>query len=320
MDVVVAAETATPDFITATGAVAPISRVSPGTKIMGRVDKVLVGEGDRVRAGQTLAILDSRDLQAVASQAEAGVRMAEANLENARAMHRRMVTLHERGSATDKNLEDAATGLHLAEAGVDQANANLAAARVMVGYAEIKSPVAGFVTEKRTEAGDMAAPGAPLFTVEDVSEVKIVAAAPEAGVVGLRAGQPAKVHVDVLDEDFDATVHRVVTAGDPMSRTFQVELLLPNPDGRLKSGMFARVRFEHGARRALLAPKSALVSRGELRGLFVVGPDGVARLRWVRLGREQDQQVEVISGLAAGERFVPAPPPSLADGAPVTVR
>ncbi len=320
VQIAVAAVAAAPEFVTATGAVEPILQASPGTKIMGRVDQVMAQMGDQVRKGQTLALLDDRDLQAGVGQAEAGLKMAEANLGNAEAMHRRMVMLHERGSATDKNLEDAATGLHLAEAGLDQARANLAAAQVMLGYAEIKSPLSGFVTAKRIEVGDMAAPGAPLFTVEDLSRAKIVAEVPEASVVGMKAGQPAKVRVDVLDADFDATVDRVVPAGDPMSRTFRVELLLANPQGRLKSGMFARVRFERGVRQALLAPKTALVRRGELRGLFVVGADGAAQLRWVRLGRETDDQVEVISGLTAGERFIPAPPPGLADGAPVTAR
>jgi RND family efflux transporter MFP subunit len=320
VDVATAAEKMAPNFVTVTGVVEPIVRVSPASKIMGRVDKTLVNEGDHVRTGQKLAVLDSRDLDAARGQADAAVRMAEANLQNAEAMHRRMVVLHERGSATDKNLEDATTGLSLGEAGVDQAKANLTAAKVMLSYAEIKSPVAGFVTAKRVVAGDMAAPGAPLFTIEDISRVKISVQVPESDFVGLEKGQAASAHIDVLGQDFSAKVDRIVPTGDSMSRTFEIQLLLDNPDGRIKPGMFARARFARGTRPGLTVPLAAVVSRGELRGLFVVEADNRARLRWVRLGREQDGQVDVISGLAPGERFIPAPPPGLMDGAAVAAR
>jgi RND family efflux transporter MFP subunit len=320
VDITVAAEKAAPAVVTVTGMVEPIVRVSPATKIMGRVDRALVNEGDPVRAGQVLAVLDSRDLAAAVGQAEAAVKMAEANLQNGQAMHRRMVFLHERGSATDKNLEDATTGLRLAEAGLDQAKANLSAAQVMLSYAEVKSPLAGFVTAKRVVSGDMAAPGAPLFTIEDLSRVKIAAQVPESDFVGLEKGQSASVRIDALGEEFPAKVDRIVPAGDSMSRTFEVQLLLDNGDGRIKPGMFARARFARGTRPELRVPLTALVSRGELRGLFVVEADGRARLRWVRLGREQDGQVTVISGLTPGERFIPAPPSGLADGAAVAAR
>lgn len=307
-----------PDFAQATGTVEPLRRVSPGTKLMGRVESVPVREGDRVAAGQVLARLDSRDLAAGVGQAEAGVKMATAQFENAHAMHERIDRLTARGSATAKNLEDATAGLRTTEAGVEQAKANLAAAKVMLGYAEVRSPIAGVVTAKRIEAGDMAAPGMPLFTVEDLSRAKIAVRVPESDVVGLTAGGPAKIRIDVLGEDRDATIDRVIPAGDPMSRTFEVQLLLDNRDGRIQSGMFARARFPKATRTALSVPKGAVVARGELTGVFVVEADGVARLRWIRAGREDGGQVEVLSGLAAGERFVAEPPPGFADGTPVT--
>jgi len=320
VETALAAETEALEFAEVTGAATPITRVSPGTKIMGRVEKVFAREGDRVRAGQSLAALDERDLRAGVAQAEAAVKMAEASRENAAATHRRIAGLHERGSATDKNLDDAVAGLHVAEAGLEQAKANLSAAQAMLGYAEIRTPISGFVTAKRVEAGDMAGPGAPLFTVEDLSRIKVIVQVPEAQVVGVAAGQAARVRVDVLDEEREARVDRVAPAGDPLSRTFEVQLLLDNPDERIKSGMFVRAKLGRGARPALLTPQSAVVRRGALTGLFIVDADGAARLRWVRLGRDRDGQVEVISGLAPGERFVVSPPASLTDGAPVAVR
>lgn len=296
-----------------TGSLEPLRSVSPGTKILGRIDRVAVTEGDRVDRGALLARLESRDLEAAVAQAEAAVRMAEAQLENARVQHQRMVDLHGRKSVTDKNLEDATAGFRVAEAGLDQAGANLAAAKVMLGYAEIRSPVAGWVVEKRVEAGDMATPGMPLFTVEDLSKVKVVVQVPEAEVGGLAEGASARV--EVLGRDYDATIDRIVPAGDPASRTFAVKLLLDNPQGALKSGMFARASFAHGEQQTLRVPETALVQRGQLEGLFLATDDGLLRLRWVKTGRRDGGRVEILSGLEPGERFVVAPSPGLADGA-----
>lgn len=296
----------------ATGSIEPLRRVSPGTKILGRLDRVTVTEGDRVTAGTLLARLEDRDLQAAVGQAEASVRMAEAQLENARAQRARMEELHGRGSVTDKNLEDAVAAFRVAVAALDQARANVAAAQVALSYAEIKSPIGGWVVAKHVEAGDMATPGTPLFTIEDLSEVKVHVQVPEADVVGLTVG--AQARVNVLESDYEATIDHIVPAGDPASRTFSVKLLLDNADGLLKSGMYTRVSFARGERQTLRVDDADLVKRGQLDGLFVAGRDGRLSLRWVKTGRSEEGRTEILSGLEPGERYVVTPPPSLRDG------
>lgn len=316
-----------PDAADHTASVEPIRRVEPGTKLLGRVDAVLVEEGERVGAGQVLARLEKRDLEAAFRQAEAAVRMAEARLENARAQHERFVDLHQRGSVTDKNLEDAVAGLRVAEAAVDQAQADVHAAEVMLSYAEVRSPFAGWVTAKYAEEGDMSRPGMPLFVVEDLSRVKVEVDVPSGAVAGLRVGGPARV--EVAGELRPATIHRIVPAADAGSRTFTVQVLFDaaaatdDPEG-LKSGLFARVRLGTGVRQLLVLPEAAVVSRGQLRGAFVVDDAGTARLRWLRLGEivaGEDASTtgrEILSGLEAGELVILAPPPGLAEGTPVT--
>jgi RND family efflux transporter MFP subunit len=315
--VAVAAIEEIPGQTQATGSVEAWRTVSPGTKILGRIERVLVREGDRVGRGQILAVLERRDLQAAVDQARAALAMAEAGLENAEAQHRRMTELHPRGSVTDKNLEDAVSAYRMATAEVAQARANLSAAEVSLSYAEIRAPFEGRVVAKRIEVGDMAGPGTPLFTVEDISKAKIVLRVPESDVVGLDAGAPGTVRVDVLEEEFPAEVDRVLPSGDPMSRTYEVQMVLDNPQGRLRSGMFARASFARGLREALTVPLDAVVERGQLQGVFVLDADGRARLRWIRLGRVRGERVEVLSGLTAGESYLAAPPPGLADGTPV---
>jgi multidrug efflux pump subunit AcrA (membrane-fusion protein) len=189
------------------------------------------------------------------------------------------------------------------------------------------------VVARNIEAGDMARPGTPLFVIEDLSTIEIHVEVPEAEVVGLAAGELAEV--EVLGVLHRAPIHRIVPAGDPVSRTFRVELLIDNPDGNLKSGMFARARFGKGDRRVLAVPHSALVRRGQLDGVLIAGDDGLLRARWITLGPPVDLAtddgqaqagqaqhpvawIEVLSGLAAGERYAIDPPGLEADGARYT--
>lgn len=307
----------------ATGGVHASRQAKPGTKIMGRVDRVPVEEGQKVRSGALLAALESRDLKAAVRQAEAAVASAEAQLANAKAQYARIQELEAKGSATRKNLEDARSAFQMSEAGLAQAKANLESVRVTLTYAEVRSPFDGWVVSKRVEGGDMVQPGAPLFVVEDLDPVKVVAEIPETEVSNLAPGDLVTVEVAAVGAKTEGEIARLVPAGDPRSRTFQVDILLDNPDGVLKSGMFARVILaEQGARNALFVPSTAIVSRGQLDGLFVVeeGEPVRARLRWVRLGGERGETVEVISGLSEGERYVLDPPKGLVDGTPLTPR
>lgn len=308
--------------VTATATVEPSRSVQPGTKILGRVDAVPVAEGQRVSAGQLLARLESRDLDAAIRQARAAVASAEAQLENARAQYERMRELESRGSATRKNLEDATSAFRMAEAGVEQARANLAATEVSRGYAEVRSPFDGWVVDKGIEAGDMVQPGRPLFTVEDLDPVKVVADVPAAAAQGFAPGAPVGVEVPALGLRTEGVLDRILPSADPGSRTIRFEIVQPNPEGRLKSGMFARVVLaSESTRPVLLVPRSAVVARGQLEGLFVVDREVEpprARLRWVRLGEEHGDRVEVLSGLTEGEEYVAEPLPGLVDGSPVS--
>ncbi len=302
-----------------TGTADPWRKISPGTKLIGRIAEVPAREGDRVRQGQVLARLDSRDLQAAVEQARAALAMAEANHENARVQYERMLDLHSRGSVTDKNLEDATAGARVAAASVRQAKANLEAAEVMMDYAVIRSPIDGLVTSRMVEAGDMAAPGAPMFHVQDLTRIKVTLQVPEGDVVGIDAGDPVELRIDVLDRTLEAKVDRVFPTGDAASRTYRVQVVVENRSGEIKSGMFVRARFHGGSREALQVPSTALVHRGQLTGIFTVGENDQVRLRWIRIGRTYGDggSVEVLSGLADGERYVPDPPADLVDGARV---
>ena len=226
-----------------------------------------------------------------------------------------MEQLHAQRSVTDKNLEDATAGHRVAAANVEVTRANVEAAEVMLTYAVVHTPIAGWVTAKMVEAGDMAAPGHPMVVIEDLSRVKVKVNVPEGVVAGLTRGQ--STDVTILGRARSATIDRVMPTGDPATRTFTVEMVLDNPDGEIKAGMFARAMFETGAREALLIPASAVVERGQLSGVFVVEEGNRATLRWVKLGAPVEEHVEVLSGLQPGERYLPAPTSEVHDGANV---
>jgi RND family efflux transporter MFP subunit len=233
-------------------------------------------------------------------------------------MKERMERLHARDAATQKNLDDATAGYEAAVANLRAAEEGVKAAEVHLDYSEVTAPFDGVVAERMIEVGDLAAPGRPLFVVENLSRVKIEAQVPESSATGLEEGAP--VEVLILGQSREARLSEILPSADPRSRTFTVRAVLDNRDRRLRSGMFARLRLGGAERTVIAVPDGAVLRRGPLTGLFVAAEDGTARLRWVGLGESRDGAVEVLTGLRAGERVVVAPSPQLEDGHPVEVR
>jgi len=300
----------------------PWRRATPGTVLMGRVESIARHEGDRVRAGDVLARIASGDVTARRAQAEAAVAAARAMELNARLSRERMERLYERQAASRKNVEDATAGHDAARAQLEAAEEGLRAASVYVDYATVRAPFDGVVTRRNVEQGDMAAPGMPLFVVEDLSKMKVEAQVEERTAAGLTAGTAVEVVVDAVGADpREASIAEVLPTADPRSRTVTVRVILDNADAALRPGMFARLRLPRPASEgaaAVVVPESAVVRHGPLTGVFVVDGGGVARLRWVTLGAARDGAREVLAGLGAGERIVTAPPVELEDGRPVT--
>ena len=310
-----------------TAGVLPMKRAMPGTVLLGRVEQILHREGDRVKSGAVLARVESREVSARLAQAEAGVTAARAMEENARRMKERMERLSEKQAASRKNLEDATAGYEAAAANRKAAEEGAQAARMYVSYSEVKAPFDGLIVERRIEAGDTAAPGMPLFTIEDISKVKIEAAVPESLAVGLAPGRPVEVEIaSAGGAARPATIAEILPDADPRSRTVTVRIVIDNPDGEIRSGMFARVRVPahvptgSGAATALTVPDAALVRQGPLVGVFIVDGSNIARLRWVTAGETRAGRIEIQTGLVAGERFVLDPPAGLSDGRRVEVK
>ena len=294
-----------PLYTSAMGTVEAFDRARLGTRVMGHVRSVLVDDGDRVKAGQVLLRLDSKDAASRIEQAKAGLAAAESQLTNAEAYYERIKKLFDEQSATKQNLDNARTQYEAARAGAEAARNQVTEASSQLDYFDIKAPYDGVVAGRSVDPGDMAAPGAPLMSVERQDSMKVVTTISEKDVGKVKVGQTALVETDLESaRRFQARVESVSPAGDPATRRFRVQLLAPNPGSALVSGLFARVLFRTGEDKTLSVPDEAIVRRGQLTGLFVLDEDNTTRLRWVRLGRTSGDRIEVLSGLSAGERVV----------------
>lgn len=319
---VVPAESAdVPVLIKAVGSTEPYARITLATRLMGRIAGVSVAEGDEVRRDQVLVRIENEDLTAKRRQAEAGLGEARAVLANAEKNVERMRNLHRQSAVPEQKLDEAETGLARARAAVSAAEQGVREVDVNLDYSAVKAPLDGVVVQKFVQPGDMAAPGAPLLAVEQQDSIKVTVEINEGDRPYVAVGQLVNVEIEALRADpvRRGRVESLVPAADPGSRTFQVRVVLPNTDGLLGSGMFARVGFPKGMRSALLVPGEAVVSEGQLRGVYVHA-DGRARLRWVRLGRSWDQRVEVLSGLGQGAQVIVGDAGQLRDGRLVEVK
>jgi RND family efflux transporter MFP subunit len=293
------------DMLPATGRIEAERSIEVSTRTMGWIETIAVDEGQSVQRGDPLVKIDDTDLVARRDQFEAAIIEAEAVLANAEKTAERFQTLYEEKSVSRQQLDDAVTGRDRARAGLDRARANLAEVEVQLTYTDIRAPSDGVVTRVLVEEGDMASPGTRLVNLEQKDRMKVVASVGEKDINRLRTGDTVTVTVTSLpDARYEVPIAGIIPAANPASRTFDVEAYLDNPEGRLLSGMFARMLIPAGTRETVLAPAAAVVERGQLRGFWIVDAEQRVHLRWVRLGRPQGEQVEVLSGLAGDETLV----------------
>jgi RND family efflux transporter MFP subunit len=300
----------------ATGTVKSMSTSVVSARVMGTVTQVFVKEGDRVRAGQRLMQIDDRDLRSRVSAAEQGQNEALKALASAMEQRdlaertwQRYKELYAEQALSRQELDTIETRKKVAEhelervrAMVGRAQAGLEEARLYLGFATVTSPVDGVVSEKRTDAGSMASPGAPLMVIESTGAYHVEVALDEKLLGVVSVGRHVGVELTSLGLNLEGEVIEVVPTVDPRTRSFTVKVGVKHTG--LGSGQYAKVTFMAGAREVMRVPASAMVMRGQLTGVYVVDGAGVATYRIVRSGSERGGLVEIISGLRAGERII----------------
>jgi RND family efflux transporter MFP subunit len=319
--VVVARKTNLPDWLESVGTVRAAQTSQLASQIMGNIFAVEAQEGERVESGQVVVRIDDTRLRAAVDQATAAelavqkdLSAAESELALAQTTLKRYEQLYEKKSVSPQEFDEVKTRAQSAEARRDmaraalaQADAALTQARTSLGYTRIRAPFAGVVTERKADPGTLASPGTPILTLEDTRTYRLEVTVDESEVSSVQVGQSAPVSIDALgSSEITGKVVQIVPAADPGSRSFLVKIELPKK-AHLRSGLFGRAQFPRGERPALLIPRSALVERGQLQGVYVLDSEQISGLRYVTLGRTSGQQAEVLSGLQDGEKIIAAP-------------
>jgi RND family efflux transporter MFP subunit len=287
------------------GVVEAVNQATLSAQTAGRVAEVNVEVNDRVKEGELLMRLRATEQVAGLSQAQAALQAAMAQNTQALAQHDRIRDMYERKVVARTTYDDAIAARDTAAANLAAARAGLEAAREGVSYTELRAPYDGVVTARRAQVGEAVAPGMSLLTVAALDAMRVLAEVPQTSANAVQASPRAIVYVG--DERIAATRVTLYPSAEPESGTFRARVELPQGGTRLAPGTYAKVGFVTGEASRMLVPRAAVVDRSELRAVYVVMPDGRVALRQVRLGRPVGDRVEVITGLAPGEKVAVDP-------------
>jgi len=273
-------------------------------EIGGRIAEILFEEGQPVQRGAPLFQLDDTIARAQLEQAKASLVLSRAN-------HERTQDLHRRGASTQRAHDEAVAKLRADEAALELAQATLGKARMF-------APFDGIVGLRRVSVGDYVNPGQDLVNIEDLKSLKVDFRVPEIYSMQLKVGQKVQVRLDSIpNSGYEGTVYAIDPAYDPNGRAIILRARLPNSDGLLRSGMFARVTLLVDEReQAIVVPETAVVPVGDDQFVYCV-VDGKAVMTKVRTGQRRQGQVEIVEGLSREAVVVTEGTVKLRDGSTV---
>lgn len=276
-------------------------------KTTGVVLEILAEEGDYVERGQVLVRLDTDRYRLEVARARAALNRLSTDYD-------RKKELFDRKLVSAEAFEQVKSDYEAQKAAYDLAQLDLQ-------YAEIKAPIAGFVSERHVRIGNLITLHSPVFNITSYQPLLAVLHVPEQELSVLRLGLPVDLSVDAWPgEDFSGTITRLSPVIDPATGTFKVTAEVSDQAGRLKPGLFGRVRILYDTREYVpVVPREAIVMEDDQNHVFVINEDSNVERRDVMLGYEGDGVIEVIQGLQPGEQVVTAGKGSLSDGAEVEV-
>lgn len=279
--------------------------------------------GDHVTNGQVLAEIDTPELDEQLAQARAQLDQAKASLGLAKITADRWNTLLKTASVSEQDAAEKQSDYILQQANVEAARANLQRLQDLKSFDRVTAPFTGVITDRNTDIGQLitAGSGPELFGMAQTDPLRVYVQVPQQYVHDILAGQKAELtFLELPGRTFEATVSQTSGAVDPVTRTLQVELQVPNPKGELFAGSYAQVRFnESAAPGALTISDNAIIFRAQGTQVAIVGPDNKVQLRDVKVGRDFGDSIEVLDGLTATDRVVNNPPDSIADGMTVEI-
>lgn len=304
-----------------TGTIRPRNEVQVLPKIGGRVETLTAEVGDKVKAGQTLATIEHKEIAWQAKAADAAVKVAQANLDGAKLEFTRTQALFKSGAATQAQLDGARIKLSLAEAQTAQAEASAGLANQQVANARVVSPIDGVITRRAVDVGAQVGQSSMLFTVQDLQSLKVDTSVDATTYAKLSRGATADVYTDLFPGTaFPATLKIISPSLDAMSRRANIELEVDNASGKLVPNLFVRAEVKVGTlENALVVPRSALLESAGGARVFRVKGDTVEAVV-PKFGPTAGDAVVVLEGLSEGDVVATNGLGNLSDGAKVRVQ
>ncbi|HET9112307.1 MAG TPA: efflux RND transporter periplasmic adaptor subunit [Burkholderiales bacterium] len=295
------------------GSVVAEQQAQIASRIMGFIRKINVDIGQHVVAGQQLLAIDPADIEGQVDLSKANVAQAEAAFADAKNDYQRFGDLYREQAIPKAQWDKVRLQYELARQQEIAAKAGQVTAGSQMRYATLKAPFAGIVTQKTANAGDLAAPGKPLMTIENPDTLQVQTQVSSDVYAHLQLGTPVSLHTDHPDAWLAGTVSRLVAASDPVSHTYLVKIAVP-PNHVLQSGMYVQVVFTVGHHEGVQVPDNAILERAGITGVFVLDNRDIAHYRMVRKGDSANGMTAILAGLNPGERVVVSPPADLQSG------
>jgi RND family efflux transporter MFP subunit len=282
--------------------------------------------GTRVSQGDLLAEIDAPELDQQLDQAVAARAQTSSSLELAKSSFERWQGLRERDAVSQQELEERRSAYTQAQANLAAADANVRRLHELELFKRVVAPFAGVVIRRNVNVGDLIDAGnsgstsRALFVLAQTDPLRVYVYVPQSYSQQIKAGDEVTLsQTELPGQEFHGTVARTAGAIDIATRTMQVEISLPNRDGKLLPGAYAQVEFPSTIPNSLIVPTNTVMFRGEGPRIAVVGDDGRVALRAVTIGRDFGRTLEIVGGITEHDKLVLNPPDSLADGDAVSV-
>jgi RND family efflux transporter MFP subunit len=291
-----------PETYSVEGVVEATRQSTVSAQIAGRVKEILFDVGDTVKKGQVILRIDEREAAQALSGSQAQVMQAQAALQEAKANYERARQLFAQKFISQSALDKAQADYQVALARAAASEAGAGQSRIAKGYTAVVAPYSGLVAQRLVEVGEMVNVGTPLMVGFDPTQMRVIVNVPQYKLADIGKHPEVSIELPSLNRWTKAQSVTVQPVADPRTHSTQVRINLSANEAGVYPGMFVRAYFTVGKARKLLVPTSAVLHRGEVVAVYVVGDKGRLELRQVRLGEPNGQdQVEVVAGLNPGE-------------------
>ncbi len=314
-------------FLNVSGQIESAQTANISTRVMGYITGLKVNVGDRVAKGALLATISNNDIIAKRAQTDAMIEEAETAFKNAQRDYGRFTVLYKEQSASAKELENVTQAYSSAKSRLEQANQMKNEVSATLGYTNLLAPFDGVVTQKLMDAGSMANPGMTILTVERNGSYQVSASVPENSISLVKEGTNVAIAIDAVNKTIRGTVTQINQSSQFSGGQYLIKLSISEKDkAGLFAGMYANLSIplkltttnsQDGEQ--VMVPLKAIGQKDQLAGIYTIGNNNTALLRWVKLGKVKGDQVQVLSGLAPHEQFIVSADGRLFNGATVKI-